>query len=212
MPNADHRSSGRAARGALAAAAVLLLIVPAGCSRRHTPGSSALGSAPPTTASPGTPTTPASTTPSATRTSPAPTRTIRTTPALRPRGDLTIHLAGPCTWYQDVDGNLWLNPTLAASWTGPAPFPSNGFSMISNYGKKTAGGPVTSAAPFTWAIGGEPTAGNAFLGHTVKLTVTIDPVHTVAETNEANNVTVVTVVVPSTPPPSSGTEETITCY
>jgi hypothetical protein len=126
-------------------------------------------------------------------------------------GDLTIHLAGPCTWYQDVTGALWIAPTLAASWTGPGAFPPNAFNMTSNYGKTTAGGPVTSTAPFTWAIGGEPTAGNSFLGHTVQLTVTINPGHTVAESDYTNNITVISVSAPATPPPAAGTVETIPC-
>jgi hypothetical protein len=86
--------------------------------------------------------------------------------------------------------------------------------MTTNYGKKTAGGPVTSTAPFRWAIGGEPSAGNSWLGHSVKITVTIDPGNDVAETNESNNTAVITVPVPN-PLPFSGTgsdgDHTTTC-
>jgi hypothetical protein len=118
-------------------------------------------------------------------------------------GDLTIHLVrGGCGFYSDTSGGLWLNPRLEAGWTGPGPFPAAnlGFSMTTNYGKATAGGPVTSTTPFTWAIGGEPAVGNAWLGHTVKITVTIDPGNDVAETNESNNVAIITVVVPASLP------------
>jgi hypothetical protein len=202
-----------------ASLAILLAVAATGaCSARSGPapsgsptGDAALGTAAAgpsdgatltrTTSPPGT------ATPAAIRTTPDRT----TGPTVRARGDLTIHLAGGCTWYQDSLGELWLDPTLAASWTGPAPFPSTAFSMTSNYGKHTAGGPVTSSAPFTWAIGGEPTAGNAFLGHTVKLTVTIDPGNSIVETNEGDNVAVVTVTVPATPPPSTGTVLAVPC-
>ena len=126
-------------------------------------------------------------------------------------GDLTIHLAGGCIWYRDSADGLWIAPTLAASWTLLGAFPSNAFRMTSNYGKQTAGGPVTSTAPFLWAIGGEPTWGNSFLGHTVVLTATIDPVHTVTESNESNNTTTVTLAVPATPPPASGVVVSIPC-
>ncbi|MBV1853610.1 hypothetical protein [Catellatospora tritici] len=136
---------------------------------------------------------------------------IATPAAAMPAGDLTIHRAGTCEWYQDSAANLWIAPVLAANWTGTT-FPSNAFNMRSNYGKRTAGGPVTSAAPFRWAIGGEPTAGNSFLGHTVLLTATIDPINTVYELDESNNTTVITVPVPATPPPASGTVVTIPCF
>ncbi len=126
-------------------------------------------------------------------------------------GDLTIHLAGGCIWYRDSADGLWIAPTLAAGWNLLSPFPSNAFRMTSNYGKQTAGGPVTSTAPYLWAIGGEPTWGNSFLGHTVILTATIDPVHTVTESNESNNTTTVTLSVPLTPPPASGTVVSIPC-
>ena len=82
-------------------------------------------------------------------------------------GDLTIYRAGGCIWYRDSVDGLWIAPTLAAGWNLPGAFPSNAFRMTSNYGKQTAGGPVTETTPFPWAIGGEPTSGNAFLGHTV---------------------------------------------
>jgi hypothetical protein len=126
-------------------------------------------------------------------------------------GDLTISRAGGCIWYRDSADGLWIAPTLAAGWNLPTAFPSNAFRMTSNYGKQTAGGPVTSTAPFLWAIGGEPTWGNSFLGHTVVLTATIDPVHTVTESNESNNTTTVTLAVPATPPPASGTVVSIPC-
>jgi hypothetical protein len=149
---------------------------------------------------------------------PAPTAPpiVKTTPASSPPvraglGDLTIHLAGTCTWFQDTTKGLWINPTLAASWTGPGPFPPTAFGMTSNYGTTGAGGPINSTAAFKWAIGGQPTAGNAFLGHTVLLTVTINPGHTVPEINYTNNITVITVSVPTTPPPAKGTEETLPC-
>jgi hypothetical protein len=155
-----------------------------------------------------TPTTPGRATAAPTTTPP----TRATAPTLRPLGDLTIHLAGGCVEYQDSGGGLWLNPTMAAVWTGPAPFPANAVAMTANPSGSEAGGPVTSAAPFTRAIGGQPVKNNAMLGHTVTLTVTIDPVNTVPETNEANNVTTISVVVPSTPPPASGAEQTVRCF
>jgi hypothetical protein len=128
---------------------------------------------------------------------PRPTLTVHA-PIVR-LGDLTIRLArGDCGFYSDTSGGLWLNPRLVVGWTGAGPFPSTdlGFNMATNYGKATAGGPISSTTPFTWAIGGEPAVNNAWLGHTVKITVTLAPAPGV-ESNTANDVTVITVAVPS---------------
>ncbi len=149
---------------------------------------------------------------------PHPTLVLDPTATRRPAGDLTIYLARGdyCGFYSDTSGGLWLNPRLVVGWTGPGPFPSAnlGFSMTTNYGKHTAGGPVHSTAPFTWAIGGEPAVGNAWLGHTVKITVTIDPGNDVPETDESNNVAVITVPVPAPlpfSPTGSDGDYTIPC-
>lgn len=134
-----------------------------------------------------------------------------------PAGDLTISLVGgACGFYSDTGGGLWIAPTLRASWSGPGAFPGAnlGFNMKTNYGKATAGGPVTSASPFTWAIGGEPASGNSWVGHTVQITVTIDPGDDVPESNESNNVAVVTFSVPSPlpiPTIASDSSGTIAC-
>jgi hypothetical protein len=115
-------------------------------------------------------------------------------------GDLTIRLVGDgCGVYIDTDGGLWLNPTLQVAWSGPGPFPAPwlGFSMTTNYGAATAGGPVSSTNPFTWGIGGEPLLGNSWLGQTVVITVTIDPGNAVPESNESNNTATITVVMPA---------------
>jgi hypothetical protein len=132
-------------------------------------------------------------------------------------GDLTIqHVNDVCGFYTDTGGGLWLNPTLRAGWTGPGPFPAAGlgFSMTTNYGKATAGGPVSSTNPFTWAIGGENAVGNSWLGHTVVITVTIDPGNVVPESNESNNTTTITVHVPAIlpfPTAGSNSDGTIAC-
>jgi hypothetical protein len=126
-----------------------------------------------------------------------------------PPGDLTIHLVGPCTFYADIDGYLWINPTLQAQWAGTwAPFPATDFNMKTNYGKATAGGPINNTTPFTWAIGGETPAADSWLGRTILLTVTINPAHDVSETNYTNNVTLISVHVPAS---YSTTETTIPC-
>jgi hypothetical protein len=149
---------------------------------------------------------------------PRPSRSVRPPITTRPAlGDLTIHLASrDCGFYSDTGGGLWLNPTLQVNWTGSGAFPSAnlGFAMHTNYGKATAGGPVHSTAPFTWAIGGEPSIGNSWLGHTVKITVTIDPGNDVPETNETNNTTTITVSIPATlpfAPNGSNGDYTIIC-
>jgi hypothetical protein len=83
--------------------------------------------------------------------------------------------------------------------------------MKANYGKAAAGGPVSSTNPFTWATGGEPVVGNAWLGHTVVLTVTIDPGSVVPESNTLNKTATITVAVPlSLSPP--GLNGTIPCH
>jgi hypothetical protein len=56
--------------------------------------------------------------------------------------------------------------------------------------------------------------GNSWLGHTVVITVTIDPGNVVPESNESNNTATITVHVPATLPfPSAGSNSngTIAC-
>ncbi len=165
----------------------------------------------------------ASTEPTSPPTTPAPTPTATGSSPLTPRplGDLTIVLDGACSWYLDAEGGLWLNPTLSARWTGPAPWPPNAFSMLANVGTRTAGGLVPEStgfdtdpdprrARFTWAIGGE--APSVFAGKTVTLTVRIDvvgPTGEVPETNESNNTLSIDVAVPATG--YSTSESTIPC-
>jgi hypothetical protein len=140
--------------------------------------------------------------------------TVTHPPTLRAvLGDLTIRQVNDvCGFYTDTDGGLWINPTLRVGWTGPGPFPAAGlgFSMTTSPGNATAGGPVTSTNPFTWAIGVAKGSVSSWLGHTVVITVTIDPGNVVPESNESNNVTTITVAVPGTPP--SNPNGTIACH
>jgi hypothetical protein len=118
------------------------------------------------------------------------------------RGDLTIGLARPddCTWYVATDG-LWINPVLLVHWTGVPVAPATvSFNMTTNYGKHTAGGALQPNVAHQWAIGGEAVSGNSWLGHTVIITVTVDPTLEVTESNESNNTATITLNVPATAP------------
>jgi hypothetical protein len=130
---------------------------------------------------------------------------------------LTIRLVdNKCGFYSNTTGGLWLAPTLQVGWTGPGPLPvaDLAFAMTTNYGTATAGGPLSSTNPFTWAIGGEPSVGNAWLGRTVVITAVIDPGNQIPETNESNNTVKIGVTMPSTlpfPPNGSNSDGTISC-
>jgi hypothetical protein len=130
-------------------------------------------------------------------------------------GDLTIQLVGTTCGYEiNGAGQLTLAPTLQAGWTGPGYFPGGPagvqFTMTTNYGESRPG-TLTSTTPAAYPIDGQYAPGNRWLGHTVMITVTIDPDNAVAESNESNNTTMVYADVPNDLPlPVSGLPPTLT--
>lgn len=154
-------------------------------------------------------TTPAATPPPHITATPHVSLTLHITPTLRRKlPDLTIGLAGvnECTWFTDVDNEVWLNPTLEVFATGTVPSPVS-FNMVSNWSKHTAGGGLVPHVAQTWAIDIGPAASLPALGHVVNLTATVDPTHEVTESNEGNNVTVIHVDLTGEASPPSGADE-----
>jgi hypothetical protein len=136
---------------------------------------------------------------------PRPTFTIHLYP------DLTIGLAGGCTWSRDVDGEVWLSPTIEAHATGFGIPARTSFNMSSNYYPETAGGTLTPNVAQTWAIDIGPAASLPALGHVVTLTLNVDPTHEVAESNETNNTGYITVNLTGFTSPPGGSETPVPC-
>lgn len=124
-------------------------------------------------------------------------------------GDLRLAFGGDCVVQTDRANALWLKLTFSANWIGGA-FPTTAYSVSSDVDGRSTAGEVTSPDPFVARIGGEPAGGNAFLGRTVVVTVTIDPEDAVAEISEGNNVIRVSVTVPATAP-ADGADQAVPC-
>jgi regulator of protease activity HflC (stomatin/prohibitin superfamily) len=107
-------------------------------------------------------------------------------------GDAASVYSGSGGGGYEINGadQLTLAPTLQAGWTGPGYFPGGPagvqFTMTTNYGESRPG-TLTSTTPAAYPIDAQFAPGTRWLGHTMVITVTIDPDNVVAESNESNN-------------------------